>query len=76
MEIKEVFVMGAGAMGNGIAQVSAEAGYDVTMMDIKEEFISKALAAIERSLDKKIKKSVIQEDEKQKKISEIKTTFK
>jgi len=33
---KKVFVIGAGAMGNGIAQVSAEAGYDVTMMDIKE----------------------------------------
>ena len=75
MEIKEVFVMGAGAMGNGIAQVSAEAGYDVTMMDVKEEFISKALASIEKSLDRKIKKGTIQEGEKQKTMLRIKTTL-
>ena len=74
MEIKRVFVMGAGAMGSGIAQVSAEAGYDVTMMDIKEEFIGKALAAIEKSLDRKIKKGTIQEGEKQAIVLRIKTT--
>ena len=37
--IKNVFVIGAGVMGGGIAQVSAEAGYSVTMMDIKDEFV-------------------------------------
>jgi 3-hydroxybutyryl-CoA dehydrogenase len=74
VEIGKVFVVGAGAMGNGIAQVSAEAGYDVTMMDIKEEFISKALAAIEKSLDRKVRKGVIREDEKEETMLRIKTT--
>jgi len=75
VEIKKVFVMGAGAMGNGIAQVSAEAGYDVTLMDIKEELISKALATIEKSLDRKIKKGAIQEGEKQETMLRIRTTL-
>ncbi|MFO7997009.1 MAG: 3-hydroxyacyl-CoA dehydrogenase NAD-binding domain-containing protein [Dehalococcoidia bacterium] len=74
MEIKEVFVMGAGAMGNGIAQISAEASYDVTMMDVKEECISKALTTIEKSLDRKIKKGTIQEGEKRRTMLRIKTT--
>jgi 3-hydroxybutyryl-CoA dehydrogenase len=43
--IKKVFVIGAGTMGNGIAQVSAQAGYDVTMSDIKDEFVQKGTAA-------------------------------
>jgi len=74
VEIKRVFVMGAGTMGSGIAQVSAEAGYEVTMMDVEGEFISKALAAIERSLDRRVKKGIIQEDGKQKTMLRIKTT--
>ena len=44
MAIQNVFVMGAGVMGSGIAQVVAESGYSVTLMDIKEEFINKAVA--------------------------------
>ena len=75
MAIKSVFVIGAGVMGNGIAQVSAEAGYNVTMMDIKEEFIQKGLASIEKSLDRKVKKGTIQEADKAAAISRIKTTL-
>ena len=75
MVIKNVFVMGAGVMGNGIAQVSAEAGYNVTMMDIKEEFISKALVSIEKCLDRKIKKGIIAEDDKKPIMSRIRTTL-
>ena len=75
MAIKNVFVMGAGVMGSGIAQVSAEAGYNVTMMDIKEEFLSKGLASIEKSLDRKIKKGTIQESDKANAMSRIKTTL-
>ncbi|OGO25320.1 MAG: 3-hydroxybutyryl-CoA dehydrogenase [Chloroflexi bacterium RBG_16_50_9] len=75
MAIKNVFVIGAGVMGSGIAQVSAEAGYDVTMMDVKEEFLSKGLASIEKSLDRKIKKGTIQESDKAKAMSRIKTTL-
>jgi 3-hydroxybutyryl-CoA dehydrogenase len=72
--IKKVFVIGAGTMGNGIAQVSAQAGYDVTMSDIKDEFIQKGMAAIETSLDRMVKKEIIQESEKAAIIARIKTT--
>ena len=75
MAIKNVYVMGAGVMGSGIAQVSAEAGYDVTMMDVKEEFVSKGLAGIEKGLDRKIKKGTIQESDKASTMSRIKTTL-
>ena len=75
MAIKNVFVLGAGVMGSGIVQVSAEAGYNVTMADIKDEFISKGLANIEKSLDRKIKKGTIQESDKASAMSRIKTTL-
>ncbi len=67
--------MGAGAMGSGIAQVVAEAGYAVTMMDIKEEFIKRGLAAIEKNLDRKIKKGEIREEDKRNAMSRIETSL-
>jgi 3-hydroxybutyryl-CoA dehydrogenase len=73
--IKNVFVIGAGVMGNGIAQVSAEAGYSVTMLDIKEEFLSRGMAAIGKNLDRKIKKGTIQEGDKAAALGRIKTTL-
>jgi len=72
--IKNVFVVGAGTMGNGIAQVSAQAGYNVTMSDIKDEFLSRGMATIEKSLDRMIKKGTLQENEKAELMSKIKTT--
>jgi 3-hydroxybutyryl-CoA dehydrogenase len=74
MAIKKVFVIGAGQMGNGIAQVSAQAGYDVVMSDIKEEFIQKGLATIEKSLDRLVKKETIKESDKTAIMARIKTT--
>ena len=75
MAIKNVFVAGAGIMGSGIAQVTAEAGYDVTIMDVREEFTNKALASIEKGLDRRIKKGDIQAGDKKAIISRIKTTL-
>ncbi|MBN1176898.1 MAG: 3-hydroxybutyryl-CoA dehydrogenase [Dehalococcoidales bacterium] len=75
MAIKNVFVIGAGTMGNGIAQVTAQAGYNVTMSDIQDEFISRGMAAIEKSLDRMIKKDTLQESEKEAIMSRIKTTL-
>jgi len=72
--IKNVFVIGAGTMGNGIAQVSAQAGYNVTMSDIKDEFLEKGMATIEKSLDRMVKKETIQESEKTTIMSRIRTT--
>ncbi len=74
MAIKKVFVIGAGTMGNGIAQVSAQAGYDVIMSDIKDEFIKKGLATIDNSLGRMVKKGTMQESEKAAIIARIKTT--
>jgi 3-hydroxybutyryl-CoA dehydrogenase len=73
--IKNVFVLGAGTMGNGIAQVSAQAGYSVTMSDIKDDFIERGMAAIEKSLDRMIKKETLQESQKKEIMSSIKTTL-
>jgi 3-hydroxybutyryl-CoA dehydrogenase len=72
--IKKVFVIGAGQMGNGIAQVTAQAGYDVTMSDIKDEFVQKGMATIDGSLSRMIKKGTLQESEKAAIIARIKTT--
>ena len=46
MTIQTIFVVGAGQMGSGIAQVSAEAGYNVILHDLNEETVNKALAKI------------------------------
>lgn len=75
MIIKNVFVIGAGLMGSGIAQVAAEAGYDVTLMDINEEFINKALVSIGKNLERKIKKGDIQDSVKKAVMSRISTTI-
>ena len=75
MAIKSVFVIGAGTMGNGIAQVSAQAGYDVTMSDIKDEFVKKGLDTIDKSLDRSVKKGTLQESEKAAIMARIRTTL-
>ena len=63
MDIKKIAVLGAGQMGNGITQVAACAGYDVTMIDIKQEFVDRGIAAIEKSLAKLVSKErMTQED--------------
>jgi 3-hydroxybutyryl-CoA dehydrogenase len=57
-------VVGAGTMGNGIAQVLARAGYHVIMRDVKDEFLQRGLAAIEKSLQKDVEKERLAADEK------------
>ncbi|MED6298034.1 MAG: 3-hydroxyacyl-CoA dehydrogenase NAD-binding domain-containing protein, partial [Candidatus Thermoplasmatota archaeon] len=54
--MEKIAVLGAGQMGNGIAQVAACAGYQVTMIDIKQEFVDKGIATIEKSLSKLVSK--------------------
>jgi 3-hydroxybutyryl-CoA dehydrogenase len=74
VEIKTVAVIGAGTMGNGIAQVAAAAGYNVIMTDIKDEFLAKGMSTITGSLDRMIKKGTLQEAEKKAILGRIKTT--
>ena len=52
MEIKTVGVVGAGTMGNGIAQAFATSGYNVVMRDIKQEFVDRGVATIRKSLER------------------------
>jgi len=59
MHLKTVGVVGAGQMGSGIAQVAAQAGYDVVLVDIKDEFVQKGLAGIDKSLGKLAEKGVL-----------------
>ncbi len=73
MEIRKVFVMGAGVMGNGIAQVAAQSGYSVTMQDISEEFVKKGMASIDKSLSRVVKKGTITEQDKTTIMSRIST---
>ena len=74
MEIKNVSVIGAGTMGNGIAQVFAASGFDVTMIDIKDEFLERGVGAISKSLDRLVKKEKITADKKDEILGRIKTT--
>ncbi len=71
MEIKKVAVIGAGTMGHGIAQVAATARYDVSLNDIKDEFLARAKSGIDGSLDRMLKKEKITAQEKEAILSRI-----
>jgi len=64
MEIKKIFVVGAGQMGNGIAQVSAQAGYDTVLYDINMDLVNKGMGVIQKNLDRNVSKGKMTEDEK------------
>jgi 3-hydroxybutyryl-CoA dehydrogenase len=72
MEVKKVAVIGAGTMGNGIAQVFAHHGYPVVMIDIKDEFVQRGLGAIEKSLARLVKKEAIDEKTKGEVLARVK----
>ena len=63
MTVKNITVLGSGVMGHGIAQVSATAGYNVVLRDIKQEFLDKAMEKIKWSLDKLVSKEKISKEE-------------
>jgi 3-hydroxybutyryl-CoA dehydrogenase len=63
MAIRKVCVVGSGTMGNGIAQVSAQAGYETTMVDIKQEFVDRGMNAIKVSLGKFVQKERIKQED-------------
>jgi 3-hydroxybutyryl-CoA dehydrogenase len=64
MPIKHIFVIGAGTMGNGIAQVAATSGYEVTCMDVQSAALEKARAAISKSTSKLLEKGTLTADKK------------
>ena len=74
MGIERIAVLGAGQMGNGIAQVAACAGYEVVMIDIKQDYLDKGLAAIENSLSRVVKKERMTQQDAHAAISLISTS--
>ncbi|MEW6110892.1 MAG: 3-hydroxybutyryl-CoA dehydrogenase [Thermodesulfobacteriota bacterium] len=54
--MKKIAVLGAGLMGSGIAQVAAQAGFDVNLMDVAQQFVDKGLATIEKNLKRVLEK--------------------
>ena len=63
-EIVHIFVVGAGTMGNGIAQTAATSGYRVTLMDVAPEQLAKAKSTISKSVDKLLEKEKITPDQR------------
>jgi 3-hydroxybutyryl-CoA dehydrogenase len=74
MEVKTFGVIGAGQMGNGIAQVAAAAGLNAIMLDIKEEFVQKGLANITKILTRSVEKGKLAAEEKAAILGRINTT--
>ncbi len=64
VSIQKVMVIGAGQMGSGIAQVCAQAGYDVTLNDLKGEFVERGLSSIGKNLARAVEKGRMSADEK------------
>lgn len=71
MEIKKVAVVGGGTMGNGITHVFAMNGFDVTLVEVKQEFADRALANIDKNLSRMVKKEKITEDDKKNALDNI-----
>ena len=69
-----IAVVGAGTMGNGIAQVAARAGYDAILHDVRDDFVERGFAAIDKSLQRDVDKERISADEKQRIIGRIRGT--
>ncbi len=74
MNIEKVGVIGAGTMGNGIAQTSATAGYKVILNDVEEDILEEAINNIDWSLGKFVEKNKITEEEKEEILNRIETT--
>ena len=75
MEIKTIGVVGAGQMGNGIAQVAAYSGFRVVMSDIADSFVQKGLATISKNLDRMVEKGKIPSQKKDEIMGRIKGTI-
>jgi 3-hydroxybutyryl-CoA dehydrogenase len=73
-EIKNVAIIGAGTMGNGIAQVFAVAGFGVHLIDVNKEFLDRGKANIEKSLKRLAEKAMISEEERAEALSRINTS--
>ncbi len=74
MSVKHVGVIGAGQMGSGIAQVFAQNGFQISLLDVKQDALDKAIKGIEKSLSKFVEKEKISESDKKKALENITTS--
>ncbi|MBJ2152564.1 MULTISPECIES: 3-hydroxybutyryl-CoA dehydrogenase [Paracoccaceae] len=75
MDIRSVGIVGAGQMGNGIAHVFALAGYDVLLNDVNEDSLQKAVAIIDRNLERQVSRGKVSAEDKQAAMGRIRTTM-
>jgi len=75
MEIKKICVLGAGLMGSGIAQVSAEVGYEVSMRDIEDRFVQGGLNIIKKNYERAISKGKMTKEQADALLSKVKGTL-
>ncbi|TRZ65801.1 3-hydroxybutyryl-CoA dehydrogenase [bacterium] len=71
MEIKNIAVIGAGTMGNGIAHTFAQYNFDVILIDIKQEYVDRGIKTITSNLDRQVKKGTVTEQQKAEILSRI-----
>lgn len=71
--IQHIGVIGAGQMGNGIAHVAAQNGYTVTLVDVKQEALDKAIATVTKNMDRQVQKGSLSEAEKNAALGRITT---
>ncbi len=72
-KLQTVTVIGSGTMGNGISHVFAQCGFNVNMMDIKQDALDKAVAVIGKNMDRQVTKGTLTEDAKKQALSRIKS---
>ena len=63
-EIQKVGVVGAGLMGSGIAQVSAQAGYETVVREVEQGFLDRGMGRIDKNLDRAVAKGKLEESER------------
>jgi len=69
-----VSVIGAGTMGNGIAHVFAQQGFEVNLIDVSKEQLERAISSIAKNLDRQVAKVIIRKEKKQETLESIQTT--
>ena len=74
MEIGSIAVLGAGQMGNGIAQVAACAGYEVLMIDLEQSYVESGMSSIEKSLSKLVSKGRMSQEEADSALARVRTS--
>lgn len=72
-QIKNVTVIGSGTMGNGIAHVFAQSGYNVRLMDVNQQALDRAIATIGKNMDRQVSKGTLTEDDKAQSLGRIVT---